>query len=204
MNQNIQERKIMKIHPVAELFPMLSSSELNELAESIKKEGLLNPCVMKGDTLLDGRNRIAACRLAGVAPRFVEYTGNSPVAFIIGANLARRHLDKGQKIALALEIEPHFAEEARKRQLATLKRGDVLPDVEKVPQREKSRDQAAAAVGVSGTFRVLIPSRARIRSCHRRPCRHHCGGSQPQTERGREGQRQCGQDAPRKNSRCSQ
>lgn len=51
---------------------------------------------------------------------------------------------------LALEIEPHFAEEARKRQLATLKRGDVLPDVEKVPQREKSRDQAAAAVGVSG------------------------------------------------------
>ena len=106
------ERLGMKIHPVAELFPMLSASELNEMADSIKREGLLNPCVRQGDVLLDGRNRLAACKRAGVEPRFVEYTGDSPVAFIIGANLARRHLDKGQKIALALEIEPHFAEEA--------------------------------------------------------------------------------------------
>lgn len=143
----------MKIHPVAELFPMLSSSELNELADSIRKEGLINPCVMQGDTLLDGRNRIAACRLAGVAPRFVEYTGNSPVAFIIGANLARRHLDKGQKIALALEIEPHFAEEARKRQQEQARRNQPQSQkVENVPplEKAKSRDQAAAAVGVSG------------------------------------------------------
>jgi len=143
----------MKIHPVAELFPMLAASELNEMAESIRKEGLLNPCVRQGDVLLDGRNRLVACKLAGVEPRFIEYTGDSPVAFIIGVNLARRHLDKGQKIALALEIEPHFAEEARKRQLAALetspKRGGKV--VENVPQPiARSRDQAAAAVGVSG------------------------------------------------------
>jgi hypothetical protein len=53
--------------------------------------------------------------------------------------------------ALAVDLEPFFADEAKKRQLATLKRGDKLPDVENVPQREgRSRDQAAAAVGVSG------------------------------------------------------
>jgi site-specific DNA-methyltransferase (adenine-specific) len=140
----------MKIHPVAELFPLLSSSELNEMADSIRREGLLNPCVRQGDVLLDGRNRLAACKLAGVEPRFVEYSGNSPVAFIIAANLARRHLDKGQKIALALEIEPHFAEEAKRRQQ---QHGGTAPGraslVENVPQ-VKSRDQAAAAVGVSG------------------------------------------------------
>jgi site-specific DNA-methyltransferase (adenine-specific) len=137
----------MKIHPVAELFPMLSASDLQEMSDSIKREGLLNPCVRQGDTLLDGRNRIEACKMAGVEPRFIEYAGESPVALIIGANLARRHLDKGQKIALALEIEPHFAEEAEKR--LHLAKGRGVKGVENVPQ-VKSRDQAAAAVGVSG------------------------------------------------------
>jgi len=147
----------MKTHPVAQLFPMLSSSELQEMADSIKKEGLLNPCVRQNDTLLDGRNRIAACKLAGVEPHFIEYAGDSPVAFIIGVNLARRHLDKGQKIALAIEIEPHFAEEAKKRQAASQLRGRNTEGVPvfgggKCPTAEKakSRDQAAKSVGISG------------------------------------------------------
>jgi len=135
----------MKIHPVAELFRMLSASELQEMAASIKRDGLLNPCVRMGDTLLDGRNRLAACKLAGVEPTFTEYTGSSPVAFIIASNLARRHLDKGQKIALALEIEPHFAEELKHN---SGKRTDLVGES---PIRSKpARDQAAAAVGVSG------------------------------------------------------
>ena len=108
-------RMTYEIHPVAEMFPMLSASELSEMADSIKREGLLNPCVRMGNVLIDGRNRLAACKLAGVDPTFIEYTGDSPVAFIIAANLSRRHLDKGHKIALGLEIEPHFAKEARKR-----------------------------------------------------------------------------------------
>ena len=112
---------------------------------------MINSCIKQGDVLLDGRNRIAACKLAGVDPRFSEYTGDSPVAFIIAANIERRHLEKGQKIALGLEIEPHFAEEARKRmaQAPGQPRGAKQSAVENVPQ-QKSRDQAAAAVGVSG------------------------------------------------------
>jgi hypothetical protein len=58
--------------------------------------------------------------------------------------------------ALALEIEPHFAEEARKRQEASQLRGrtddgEPLFGGGKCPTTEKakSRDQAAAAVGVS-------------------------------------------------------
>jgi len=134
------------------MFPMLSGPELQELANSIKREGLLHPCVLQGDVLLDGRNRIAACKLAGVEPRFIQYAGDSPVAFIIASNLARRHLDKGQKIALALEIEPHFAEEARKRRgTRTDLEENVPPSSEaRRPRGEQARDQAAAAVGVSG------------------------------------------------------
>jgi hypothetical protein len=141
----------MTTHPVADLFPMLPGAELRELAENITKHGLIHPCVRQGDVLLDGRNRLAACTLAGVTPSFTEYTGDSPVAFIIGANLARRHLDKGQKIALALEIEPYFAEEAKKRYAETVgrpsKSEEKVPQISRAPQ---SRDQAAATVGVSG------------------------------------------------------
>jgi len=140
----------MKIHPVGQCFPMLPQSELNAMAESIRNEGQLNPCVRQGDMLLDGRNRIEACKIAGVEPKFVEYTGESPVAFIVAVNLERRHLEKGQKIALALELEPHFAKEAKKRQR---EHGGTAPGrktlVANVPQ-VKSRDKAASAVGVSG------------------------------------------------------
>lgn len=136
----------MKVHPVAELFPMMPTTELRELADDIRANGLAVPLVRQGATLIDGRNRLAACRMAGIEPVFREYEGDSPVAFIVAANLKRRHLEKGQKIALGLAIEPHFAEEAKKRQGA---RNDI---VEIVPQSEqaRSRDQAASAVGVSG------------------------------------------------------
>lgn len=52
--------------------------------------------------------------------------------------------------SLALEIEPHFAEEAeqiRRKKISDSRRGEM---VENVPPSQKSRDQAAAAVGVSG------------------------------------------------------
>jgi site-specific DNA-methyltransferase (adenine-specific) len=140
----------MKIHPVAELFPMLETVELRELADDIETNGLQQPITMQGDVLLDGRNRLAACKLVDVEPRSQQYKGDSPVAFIIGANLKRRHLNMGQKVALGLEVEPYFAAEAKRRQQ---EHGGTAPGrksvVEKVPQ-VKSRDRAASAVGVSG------------------------------------------------------
>ena len=54
-------------------------------------------------------------------------------------------------ISLALEIEPHFAAEAKRRmqQAPGQPRGAKKSAVENVPQ-QKSRDRAAASVGVSG------------------------------------------------------
>jgi ParB-like chromosome segregation protein Spo0J len=142
----------MQVHPVAALFPMLAEEELRELAEDIKANGLLHPIVIQGDMLLDGRNRLAACQQAGVAPTYREYEGDSPFQFILSANLHRRHLNPSQKAVLAADIEPYFAEEAKKR-MVTSAPGVYggKPPVESLPQAVlKSRDQAAAAVGVSG------------------------------------------------------
>ena len=87
-----------EIHPVADLFPMMTDDELNDLAEDILANGLIHPVVVDEEgRLVDGRNRLAACQRVGVVPQFVALNGHDPVAFIIGANVTRRHLSKGQQ-----------------------------------------------------------------------------------------------------------
>jgi hypothetical protein len=86
-----------EVHPLAALFPMLAEDDLAALAEHIKENGLQQPIVID-DTgqLIDGRNRLAACDLAGVEPVYSELNGHDAVAFIWGANTKRRQMTKGQ------------------------------------------------------------------------------------------------------------
>ena len=140
----------MKIHPAAEIFPMLSDEELDSLAVDIKTHGLRHPLVMHDRELLDGRNRLAACKIAGVAPSFVEYEGDSPVSFVISVNIKRRQLDASQRACVAVEIMPMLAVEAEKRLHLAKGRGVKgeanLPQVKRAPQ---ARDQAADVVSIS-------------------------------------------------------
>lgn len=100
----------MAVHPAAAVFPMLGDDELRELAEDIKANGLLHPIILDADgVLIDGRNRFAACNLAGVEPEFKTLPdGVDPVAYILSENIRRRHMSKGQQamaIAQMLELE---------------------------------------------------------------------------------------------------
>ncbi len=73
--------KRITYHPACLLFPKLGKDELDELADDIKTHGLRNPIVLYQGKVLDGRNRLAACEIAGVKPTFVEWSGNgSPSA----------------------------------------------------------------------------------------------------------------------------
>jgi hypothetical protein len=47
--------------------------------------------------LIDGRNRLKACEMAGVEPTFVRLNGEDPAAYILSANVERRSLTAGQK-----------------------------------------------------------------------------------------------------------
>jgi len=86
-----------EIHPAAALFPMLPDDELRELADDITANGLIHPVVLDtAGALIDGRNRLAACRMAGVAPTFTVHDGD-PVAHVLSANISRRHISKGQR-----------------------------------------------------------------------------------------------------------
>lgn len=108
-------------HPFAQRFPMLSEDELRDLAASIKETGQLHPCVMAPDGLgLDGRNRVAACRMAGVDPEWTVSEG-APAAVIVAANVRHRHLSLGQRaMATAMELV-----ESGKRKNGRFQRGSV-------------------------------------------------------------------------------
>ena len=81
-----------------------------------------------------------------------------------GANLKRRHLNTSQQAVLGVEIEPHFAEEAKKRQgtRTDLKANVPTSETGRRPAVQ-ARDQAAAAVGTSGkTLSAARSSQVRL------------------------------------------
>ena len=86
----------MEIHPLADIFPSLPLEDFSKLVASIKENGLRFPITTYENKILDGRNRFAACKTAGVAPRFEPYKGDNPVAYVMDANLHRRHLSPTQ------------------------------------------------------------------------------------------------------------
>ncbi len=97
-------------HPAAEIFLTMTERELRALADDIKANGQRNPVVYVGEKgerlILDGRNRLRACKMAGVEPKFVlwEGEGGSPVKFVISQNLHRRRLTESQRAMVAAEL----------------------------------------------------------------------------------------------------
>jgi hypothetical protein len=96
----------LPVHPAADVFPMLTDEELDELADDIKGNGLLQPLIIKDGVLIDGRNRREACRRAGIEPRCEELNGTDPVAYILATNVNRRHLTKGQRAMAVAKLYP--------------------------------------------------------------------------------------------------
>jgi len=91
-------------HPLAAIFPIMTDDELADLADDIKANGLIHPIIVDADgRLIDGRNRLRACEIAGVEPRIEPLNGHDARAFIVSANLTRRNLSKGQQ-AMALAM----------------------------------------------------------------------------------------------------
>lgn len=134
-------------HPAASLFPLMDGVALRALIEDVRAKGLLEPIVVHEGKVLDGRNRLRACELAGVEPMFVEWDadGVSPVEWVVSRNLKRRHLTTAQRAALALDLLPHLEAEAKERQGARTDLGNIPPRAE---ESGEAAEKAATLVGV--------------------------------------------------------
>jgi len=91
-------------HPIANIFPLLQGKEFEALVEDVSTNGLVQPITKHDGKILDGRNRYRACLKSGVAPIFHTFSGDDPVAFVVSANLHRRHLTPKQKRELIAKL----------------------------------------------------------------------------------------------------
>jgi hypothetical protein len=93
-------------HPAADIFPLLAGAPFEALVEDVRRNGLREPGKVDADgRLLDGRNRQAACELAGVPFVTVpaDLNGDDPVAYVVSLNVHRRNLSAGQRAIAAAE-----------------------------------------------------------------------------------------------------
>lgn len=139
MNSVLPELDVFNL-PVfadANIFPMIPPDELAELADDIKENGLNEPLVIGkvGDEwmLIDGRNRLAACKLAGITPdyRIVDADTDKLKSLVWSWNGPRRHLSSSQKAmayAMMYPIAKHGGN--RKNQVAK-NQLDERPDLDK-------------------------------------------------------------------------
>jgi ParB-like chromosome segregation protein Spo0J len=114
-------RDVLPVHPAADLFPMMSDSELKEFADDIATNGLqqrIKLRVHKGrkPEVVDGRNRLSALELAGKAPvksdgswmakyfDEIELADEEVAAYVISANIHRRHLTAEKKLKLVEKV----------------------------------------------------------------------------------------------------
>ena len=154
----------MEFHPIANIFPLLSGDELQELADDIRERGLKEPIWTYEGKILDGRNRSAACRIAGVEPEIKEFRGTAEEAFrhVWSLNFHRRHMTQSQKGACAAdagEVLETCRKNARSRQK---EHGNTAPGRKKNTSGnlslsvQRSRDEVGELFGVSGRYVATV------------------------------------------------
>src|SRR5829696_398441 len=158
MPKSTSWRHVLPIHPAANLFPLMGSGEMSELTRDIKqKGGILSPVTLwlesgKAPQLLDGRNRLDAMEAAGLT--VVDKSGElvlgtdcevlnpsdgvEPFAFVLSANLHRRHLTPEQKravMAAADRAEERAVEQQAKAERRASREADLARKITALPSK---------------------------------------------------------------------
>lgn len=90
-------------HPLASMFPPMTSVEFSALVEDIRQHGQKEPVLLFEGLVVDGRHRWSACAALGTEPQCTEWEGDeeSLIRHIISTNLHRRHLSPTDRALLA-------------------------------------------------------------------------------------------------------
>jgi hypothetical protein len=148
-------------HEAAKLFPLMDAAELDALANDISTNGIHNPVVMYEGKVLDGRNRLLACKkLGNVLPRFEHYeteTNGNAVQWVISQNVHRRNLTPSQKALIAVEAEDLM------RSLTAEAKARQRMGSEQIPYPEKKGKTTEKAAQLFGTNEKYIRDVKRIK-----------------------------------------
>jgi len=129
------------------IIPPLSEDEYNQLERNILQDGIREPLVVWGDTLIDGHNRYSIAQKHNITYTTVnkDFTDDKAATeWIILNQFGRRNINNYQRSILALQLKPILAEKAKERQ------GERTDIVQKsAPSYGKTRDELATIAGVS-------------------------------------------------------
>lgn len=144
----------LKFHPLANLFPMLSDKELDELGSDIKANGQVETVKLHRGMVLDGRNRYTACGKFGLGVRTEIFSGTDreALAWVISKNLKRRHLTESQRAVVAARLATlRLGDNQHTTQAAQISAPDLLQEVAppQDPQPIVTQSEAAESLSVS-------------------------------------------------------
>lgn len=103
----------------------MTSTEFNDLLESIHRVGQLSPVVVDGGMILEGRHRAEAVEMLRAQGIPIELqtvqwepteSCSTPSEYIANVNLHRRHLTPDQRAIMAAAVVPHIERERAERQ----------------------------------------------------------------------------------------
>jgi hypothetical protein len=139
-------------HPAAALFPMMDAAAYEELKEDIRKHGLRCPLIILDGRILDGRNRYRACHELGKRPTFYTAPPDvDPVAYVVSANLHRRHLTAEQKKEIIKEVLKEAPAKSNRQVAAQVKVDDkTVGAVRKRLEATAEIPQSTARAGKDG------------------------------------------------------
>jgi len=99
--------KMYLFHELASYLPLIEGEDFDNLVEDIRQFGQIEPAVLFDGKILDGRNRYRACKQLGIDIKVrewnpSEFTGITPLQFVISENIVRRHLNIAQRSEIGL------------------------------------------------------------------------------------------------------
>lgn len=170
--------KVMKVHDIAKLFPILPSREMKDLRSDIAANGIVVPILVnkKRDTILDGRNRwMIANELKlneeQVPMETFEGEDEDIPSEILSRNIFRRHLSDDQRITLLAKVlAPKLQEEATARKTKKGSfgadkagpKGTVAAQLAKAGKTSKHKAEQALKVNKAGFAEEVIEGKTKL------------------------------------------
>jgi hypothetical protein len=118
MNDLFSDTQNIEVHPAANCFRLMREDELADLVDEIKTNGQIDPITIglietsvlgnNIEVLVDGRNRLRACKILGFAPFYErrQFENDDEVRAFVRSRSARRDLTKGERAAALALLFP--------------------------------------------------------------------------------------------------
>ena len=126
-------------HPLSAVFPAMAAAEFAHLRADIAKHGLRHAITLYNGRVLDGWHRCRCCSETGVEITTVNFEGDEreALAFVMSANLGRRHLTTSDRAMIAAKLATLKQGERQTAQMVSLRIGEAAEHLKISPNSVK-------------------------------------------------------------------